>query len=193
MAREVQAKETRDRLVASARDLLDTLSYEEITVDELSRRADVGRTTFYLHFESKAELYREIAGEATEGLIELVGGLGVIDPADTATLEDFIFECEERFARCRRFLEINALAVDPQQQSEWLDASNRTIVARSLEGIRDAGVAPGPDAEAELAVTATLLMQFMLIYSSLGNEAPQGWRPALSAHLRMALERARSG
>ncbi|UJA19047.1 TetR/AcrR family transcriptional regulator [Thermoleophilia bacterium SCSIO 60948] len=193
VAREDQARETRERLVSAARDLLETLSYEEITVDEVSRRAEVGRTTFYLHFESKAELYREIAGHETEGLIELVGGLGVIDPSDGPAMEDFIFECEERFARCQRFLEITALAVHPHEQSQWLDASHRTIVARSLAGIRDAGQEPAADAEAELAIAATLLMQFMLVYASLGNDPPEGWRDGLSAHLRLALERARAG
>ena len=192
VAREDQAKETRRRLIASARDLLEVLTYEEITVEELSRRAEVGRTTFYLHFESKAEVYRQIAGDETESLIELVGELGEIAPADADAMQRFIAECERRFARCQRFLEITALAVDPREQSVWLDTSHRTIIARSIAGIRRSGAEPGPTAEAELAIAATLLMQFMLVYVSLGNEAPGGWRAGLAAHLQMAIARARS-
>jgi AcrR family transcriptional regulator len=43
----------RDRLVAAAFDLFDQRGFDETTVDDIARAAEVGRTTFFRHFGSK--------------------------------------------------------------------------------------------------------------------------------------------
>jgi AcrR family transcriptional regulator len=44
--------------------------YDAATVEEITARADVGRTTFYLHFRDKEDLLMESIGELVDDLIE---------------------------------------------------------------------------------------------------------------------------
>lgn len=51
--------------------LLKEKSLNQITVAELSEKADLGRGTFYLHYRDIYDLYEQVEGELYEELIEL--------------------------------------------------------------------------------------------------------------------------
>lgn len=51
---------TRDRLLSGARELFAEKPYVEATIDEIALRSGVARATFYLHFESKDALVRDL-------------------------------------------------------------------------------------------------------------------------------------
>ncbi len=53
---ERQARRTKTALKAAFQELMSEKSYSEITVGEIAERADVGRVTFYRHFDSKADV-----------------------------------------------------------------------------------------------------------------------------------------
>lgn len=61
-----KSERTRRRLIASARQLFDRRGYRDTTIDDITRRAQVGHGTFYLYFHGKAELLRELLGQALE-------------------------------------------------------------------------------------------------------------------------------
>ncbi len=46
-------------------------SYTEISLNELCRKAGVNRSTFYLHFEDKGDLLRELAGASLREIAEI--------------------------------------------------------------------------------------------------------------------------
>jgi AcrR family transcriptional regulator len=52
-----RAQRTRTLLQGALLDLLSEQGYETITIQQIVQRARVGRTTFYLHFESKEALF----------------------------------------------------------------------------------------------------------------------------------------
>ena len=55
-AKTTAAPDSRCRLIAAARDLLWRNSYASVSVDDLCKRAEVNKGSFYHHFPSKAEL-----------------------------------------------------------------------------------------------------------------------------------------
>jgi AcrR family transcriptional regulator len=93
-ARQVRAKETRARLFAAAAELFDAQGYHQTSVDQIAKRAQVAKGTFFLHFATKdaviGELVRiqnrgarrarervlEAGGSPLEALRALVMGLG---------------------------------------------------------------------------------------------------------------------
>ena len=44
--------------------------YEAVTVEEITNQADLGRTTFYLHYRDKEDLLMESIGELVDDLVE---------------------------------------------------------------------------------------------------------------------------
>lgn len=56
-------KKTRNSIFDAFIELLDEKNYNQITVGEIIDRADVGRATFYAHFETKDFLLKEICEE----------------------------------------------------------------------------------------------------------------------------------
>lgn len=53
-----RTRRTKASLQQALRSLIFEKSYDEITVDDITARADVGRSTFYLHFKGKDDLFR---------------------------------------------------------------------------------------------------------------------------------------
>ena len=56
-------RKTREAIFAAFIGLLAKKDYSQITVGEIIERADIGRATFYAHFETKDFLLRELCEE----------------------------------------------------------------------------------------------------------------------------------
>jgi len=76
-----RARETRRRLVRTAARLWSERGFDEVTVEEICSAAGVGRTTFYLHFESKERLLNGLAAGTAAGVasdLDAVRGTGTL-------------------------------------------------------------------------------------------------------------------
>lgn len=66
--RQERGKETRRSLIRTAARLWSERGFDAVTVEEICSEAGVGRTTFYLHFESKDHLLASLAGATGAGV-----------------------------------------------------------------------------------------------------------------------------
>ena len=79
-------KKTREAIFRAFTELLSKKHYNQITVGEIIERADVGRATFYAHFETKDFLLKELCEELF---------CHIFDAADGGKAEHrHIFECD---------------------------------------------------------------------------------------------------
>jgi AcrR family transcriptional regulator len=62
--------DTRRRLVRAAARLWAERGYEAVAVDEICAASGVGRSTYYLHFESKEQLLRELTFATARGVAD---------------------------------------------------------------------------------------------------------------------------
>ena len=69
-----RAQRTRQALKLAFIELVLTRGYEELTAAEISRRANVGRSTFYLHYPSKESLLAESMRNPSTPMAACVGG-----------------------------------------------------------------------------------------------------------------------
>ena len=68
LLRQERSKETRRLLIRTAARLWSERGYDGVTVEDVCSAAGVGRTTFYLHFESKDQLLAGLASGTAMGV-----------------------------------------------------------------------------------------------------------------------------
>lgn len=72
-------------------DLLNEKDFEYITVKEICKRAEVNRSTFYLHYETIADLLDESVAYISKGFLEYYSDNDIISNINTMPLDKLIF------------------------------------------------------------------------------------------------------
>lgn len=67
---EKRKQQTRNRILESAIHLFMEKGYDNVTISEIAETADVGRATFYLHFQDKIDLSVALLNQNTRYMIE---------------------------------------------------------------------------------------------------------------------------
>lgn len=80
-------KKTREAIFSAFTELLEKKQFNEITVGEIIDRANVGRATFYAHFETKDFLLKDLCEELFCHVFDVIG--------DNGDNHRHIFECRE--------------------------------------------------------------------------------------------------
>ena len=68
-----RTERTRKALMAAFVDLLLTRGYEDVTVEEIVERANIGRSTFYLHYTGKEDMLKQSMRHPSAHLANIVG------------------------------------------------------------------------------------------------------------------------
>lgn len=77
-----RSRETRGRLLRTARSIFEQTGYDAASISMIVEMAEVSRGTFYLYFESKADIFRTLALEIQERLVEIQIRSGATDPIE---------------------------------------------------------------------------------------------------------------
>jgi AcrR family transcriptional regulator len=80
----VDRRERADRILDTARDLLLAWGYRRVTIDELARRAGVGKGTIYLHWRSREEVFHAVSAREAAAMTDAIVGALRNDPAEVA-------------------------------------------------------------------------------------------------------------
>jgi AcrR family transcriptional regulator len=90
----------RDALVA----LVIEKGYDTVTVEEITERADVGRTTFYLHYQDKDDLLLEVTGQVADQLESQILNLLHIKEVGIEDIAPMIFKLAGENLRMYRII-----------------------------------------------------------------------------------------
>jgi AcrR family transcriptional regulator len=91
---------TRALLVAAAREVFDEITFAEAKIADITTRAGVASGTFYTYFDSKEELFREVAAEVLAEFSAAPTRDPEADPGDL--VHNLAFATREFFRTCLR-------------------------------------------------------------------------------------------
>jgi AcrR family transcriptional regulator len=151
-------RESRERIIAAATELVRTRAYSELSVDAVMREAGIGRTIFYRHFEDLAQLILSASREAIEQLYEAQQEMGQARPdKDPEAVRRALTAAVDVYQRHGPLLRAvdEAAPADEQIRHDYEVLRRRfdDFVEQSLRGVADLGKTP----PANLAETARAL------------------------------------
>lgn len=143
-------RQSRERIVSAATELVRTRAYSELSVDEVMREAGLGRTIFYRHFDDLADLILRASREAIEELYEVQQGLGQARPdEDPDSVRRVLRAAVDVYQRHGPLLRAvaEAAAGDEQIRRDYETMRRRfdEFVEQSLRGVADLGRTPLAD------------------------------------------------
>ncbi len=93
--------QTRARLVAAAKEVFEESGFLDARISDIAERAGLSHGSFYHYFESKEEVFREVAATVDE-LLAAPQRTVVLDPSSRAAPEDRIHEAMRRYLESYR-------------------------------------------------------------------------------------------
>ncbi len=113
--RDKQKSQTRGRLIRAAMKVFAREGYSGASVDSIAAEADTGRSTFYLHFGSKADVIRAVFVDLEPEAIEKWRRLDAIRDPTAADVRQWLEETNEGWVHHREEMSamFQAIAVDP--------------------------------------------------------------------------------
>jgi TetR/AcrR family transcriptional regulator, repressor for uid operon len=162
---------TSNRILDAALALAAASGVRNLTMDDVARRAGVGRMTVYRRFGDKGTLVDALAvREARRCMDELDAAIGPEAPIEDQVAAGFVTSLRlarehpllARLARFEPEAVLGALAAD----GGFVFAAARTFVAARLRASQEAGVLGPVDVEAAAELLVRLAISFVLVQDS---------------------------
>lgn len=90
----------RDNILTAAKELFETKGVQDTTMDDIALQADYSKSTIYVYFRSKEDIYNSIV---VDYLDVLIGEMTVYIEGDTSFEESYYKLCERLVAFCERY------------------------------------------------------------------------------------------
>ena len=79
MSREKSKEQKRATIIRAAAEAFKDRRFDEVKLDEIAKRAGVGKGTLYLYFKNKEELFVELAGAGTTEMATRIREITAMD------------------------------------------------------------------------------------------------------------------
>jgi AcrR family transcriptional regulator len=158
--RSLKGTQTRVRLLEAAKEIFEEDGFIEGRISDIAERAGLSHGSFYHYFDSKEEIFREVAASVEETLVEPLGGV-ILDPESRATPQDRLREALRRHLESYR-REARIIGVIEQMSRYDTEVSALRMerharysqqVATSIRSLQEHGLAD-PDLDPEIASAA---------------------------------------
>lgn len=166
--RSLKGTRTRVRLLEAAKEIFEENGFLEARISDIAERAHLSHGSFYHYFDSKEEIFREVAASVEERLGEPLGGV-ILDPDSRATPQERIREALRRhlesYQREARIIGVieQMSRYDKQVSASRLERQGRYSrqVADSIRRLQEHGLAdPGLDPTIAAAALGAMTGRF---------------------------------
>ncbi len=144
----------------AAKEIFEEDGFIEGRISDIAERAGLSHGSFYHYFDSKEEIFREVAASVEETLVEPLGGV-ILDPESRATPQDRLREALRRHLESYQ-REARIIGVIEQMSRYDTEVSALRMerharysqqVAASIRSLQEHGLAD-PDLDPEIASAA---------------------------------------
>jgi AcrR family transcriptional regulator len=171
-SRSRKGAQTRARLVAAAKQVFEEDGFLDARISDIAERAGLAHGSFYTYFESKEEIFREVALEVEERLSAPLGDV-ILAPSSHATPHERIREAIRRHLESyREEARIMGVIEQVSRHDDLLNAARRErhdrykkLVADSIGQLQRHGLA---DPRLDPTIASAVL-------GSMTNRFPEMW------------------
>ncbi|MGA2837345.1 MAG: TetR/AcrR family transcriptional regulator [Acidimicrobiales bacterium] len=167
---------TRARLLQAAKEVFEADGFLDARVTDISERAELSHGSFYTYFESKEQIFREIALQIAEQMSAPVGGV-ILSPGSRATPHDRLheaigsyLEAYRREAKMMRVIEQVSRHDEPLRAArlEWRERTQQ-LVTDSIGRLQQHGLCdPRLDPVIASAIVGAMTERFPEMWFSEG-------------------------
>lgn len=125
-----RTQRTRDFIEQAFLELIDDTPLEQITVTAVTRRANVGRGTFYLHYQDIYDLYDQIMARATHDLLQL---FDQTYPVAAFKADEFTDLAQRLITYVGEHRQVFEMLLRSQRGREVLQPAKRAFIIRVLK------------------------------------------------------------
>lgn len=130
---------TRNAIKDAFTELIDEIGFDAITVRDLTEKANINRSTFYLHYRDKYDLLEKCEGEVLQKLEELSENVRQLTPIELNLLYSekrpfpFMIKLTEYFRNNSQFLKV---ILGPNGDSSFQEQIKNVMKKNMLDNIR---------------------------------------------------------
>jgi AcrR family transcriptional regulator len=165
---------TREKILASARDLFAEKGYEGATIRDIAAAAGMSTGAVFASFADKAELFQEILATRTETLVATMAEAGREGDVDKALLEMFTRGYELNFGDLPLLQAAVAVSWTPAQGPQLLKFGGRNRIVAVIEAVIVRGVQNG-DLKQSTPTARVAVMLWDLFLASFRFAAFDAW------------------
>ena len=169
--RQLQAAETRERMLGSARDVFADRGYQAASVGAITKRADTAHGTFYLYFKNKDDAFGQVLHTIQEQITTDSRAALSEDRFDSlaGAIRGFLVVFVQYRGLMRAFLE--GMMLSPEIEASWraMRADFTTRIAHRLEREHAAGAVRTLDPLAAAQALSSMAEWYAFTHLVLGD------------------------